>query len=84
MQSGTQIFTDIKLIPRGGDNKYAADEEIFQKTFQDPDVPGVEKVVSRFREATSPSGVTVASSIANVAEANWLVAEMTKALGRSK
>ena len=84
MQSGTQIFTDIKLIPRGGDEKYAADEEKFQKTFQGADVPGVEKVVSRFREATSPSGVTIASSIASAAEANWLVAEMNKALGRSK
>jgi hypothetical protein len=82
MQSGTQIFTDIKLIPRGGEEKYAADEETFRKTFQDADVPGVKKVVSRFREATSPSGVTVASSIASVAEANWLVQEMNKALGR--
>ena len=82
MQSGTQIFTDIKLIPRGGDKKYAADEEKFRETFQDANVPGVEKVVSRFREAASPSGVTVASSIANVAETNWLVAEMNKALGR--
>jgi hypothetical protein len=82
MQSGSQMFTDIKLIPRGSDEKYAADEEKFQKTFQDADVPGVEKVVSRFREATSLSGVTVASSIASVAEANWLVAEMNKALGR--
>ena len=82
MQSGTQIFSDIKLIPRGGEEKYAADEEIFQKTFQDADVPGVEKVVSRFREAASPSGVTVASSIASAVEANWLVQEMNKALGR--
>jgi hypothetical protein len=39
-------------------------------------------VMARFREAAGPSGVTVAGSIANVAEANWLVQEMNQALGR--
>jgi hypothetical protein len=86
MQSGSQIFTDIKLIKRGSDEKLVTNREklqqTFQDTFQDANLPEAEKVVSRFREAASPSGVTVASSIANVAEANWLVSEMTKALGR--
>jgi hypothetical protein len=86
MQSGSQIFTDIKLIPRGSDEKFAAGrgkfQETFQETFQAAALPEAEKVAERFREAAGPSGVTVASSIANVTEANWLVAEMNKALGR--
>jgi hypothetical protein len=86
MQSGSQIFTDIKLIPHGSDEKFAAGrgkfQETFQETFQAAALPEAEKVAERFREAAGPSGVTVASSIANVTEANWLVAEMNKALGR--
>jgi len=82
MQSGSQIFTDIKLIKRGGDEKFAANKEKFQEAFQAASVPEADKVMERFRQQAGPSGVTVASSIANVAEANWLVAEMNKALGR--
>jgi hypothetical protein len=86
MQSGSQIFTDIKLIPRGSDEIFAAGreklQETFQETFRAAALPEAEKVAERFREAAGPSGVTVASSIANVTEANWLVAEMNKALGR--
>ena len=52
MQSGTRVFTDIKLIRPGGD------------------------------ERAAPSGVTVAASIASPVEADWLVTEMNKALGR--
>ncbi len=85
-KSGSQIFTDIKLVRRGGDEKFAAGkeklQETFQETFQAAAVPEAEKVAERFREAAGPSGVTVARSIASVAEANWLVAEMNKALGR--
>jgi hypothetical protein len=88
MQSGSQIFTDIKLIPRGSDEIFAAGreklQETFQETFRAAALPEAEKVAERFREAAGPSGVTVAGSISNVAEANWLVAEMNKALGRSK
>ena len=79
MQSGTQIFTDIKLIPRGSDEKFAARA----KSIPSPQDPG-QLVMARFREAAGPSGVTVAGSIASIAEANWLVSEMNKALGRSK
>jgi hypothetical protein len=86
MQSGSQVFTDIKLIPRGSDEKFAAAKEKFQETFQETfqaaALPEAEKVAERFRQAAGPSGVTVASGIASVAEANWLVAEMNKALGR--
>jgi hypothetical protein len=88
MQSGSQIFTDIKLIPRGSDEKFAAGrgkfQETFQETFQAAALPEAEKVAERFRQAAGPSGVTVAGSISNVAEANWLAQEMNKALGRSK
>jgi hypothetical protein len=40
-------------------------------------------VAERFRQAAGPSGVTVANSIANAAEASWLVKEMNQALGRT-
>jgi hypothetical protein len=73
MQSGSQVFTDIKLITRRCDDDFAANKEKFQQTGQMPPL--------RFR-INDPSGVTVASSIANVSEANWLVAEMNKTLGR--
>lgn len=86
MQSGSQVFTDIKLIPRGSDEKFAAStknfNQTFQDTFQEASLPEAEKVMSRFRQAAGPSSVTVAGSIASSAEANWLVAEMNKALGR--
>ena len=73
MQSGSQVFTNIQLILRRSDDDFAANRERFQQTGRMPPL--------RFR-MTDPSGVTVASSIANVAEANWLVAEMNRALGR--
>jgi len=82
MQSGSQIFTDIKLIKRGSDDAFAARKEKFQEAFQAASLPEADKVVARFREAAGPSGITVAGSIASVAEANWLVAEMNKAVGR--
>jgi hypothetical protein len=78
MQSGSQVFTDIKLIPRGSDDTFAARKE----RFRDAKTSDADMVMARYREAAGPSGVTVASSIANVAEANWLVQEMNKALGR--
>jgi Protein of unknown function (DUF3592) len=79
MQSGSQVFTDIKLIPRGSDDTFAARKE----KFQDASTSDADKVMARFREAAGPSGVTVAGSIASVAEANWLVQEMNKALGHT-
>jgi hypothetical protein len=77
MQSGSQVFTDIKLIPRGSDEKFAASKE----NSQEPQNVN-QLIAARFREAAGPSGVTVAGGIAGVAEANWLVEEMNKALGR--
>jgi hypothetical protein len=77
MQSGSQVFLDIKLIPRGSDEKFAAEKG--RDNSSDPQNAN-QLVMQRFREAAGPRGVTVASSIASVAEANWLVAEMNKAL----
>ena len=79
MQSGSQIFTDIKLIRRGDNNRFERPDEKSQESQQ------LDRMLAaRIRAAAGPSGVTVASGIASAAEANWLVAEMNKALGRSK
>jgi hypothetical protein len=83
MQSGTQTFTDIKLIKSGSDDNFVADAEKFPKALPADGLPAAGEIAARFRAAAGPPGVTVASSIANVAEANWLVAEMNKALGRN-
>jgi hypothetical protein len=83
MASGSQVFTDIKLIPRGSDERHAENAEMLRETFQDASAPDADKVVARFREAAGPPGVTVATSIPNVSEARWLVQEMNKALGHA-
>ncbi len=77
MQSGSRFFTDIKLILRGNDEKFAREKE----NFRDPQTPN-QLAMARIRQSTGPSGVTVAVSIASSAEADWLVAEMNKAMGR--
>lgn len=83
-QSGSKIFTDIKLIPRGSDEKFAANRGKFQEAFQAAGVPGTDKAVERFRALSGPRGFTVAGSIENSAEANWLVEEMNKALHQTQ
>jgi hypothetical protein len=77
MQSGSTIFTDIKLVRIGADAEFAAKTKNFEGGQQVNQL-----VAERFRQAAGPSGVTVANSIANAAEAEWLVKEMNKALGR--
>jgi hypothetical protein len=77
MQSGTKVYTDIRLIPGGSDDKFAAS---MGKMAEPADA--TQLAMKRFREASGPSGVTVASSIGSVTEADWLVAEMNKALGK--
>ncbi|HEY2329635.1 MAG TPA: DUF3592 domain-containing protein [Verrucomicrobiae bacterium] len=77
MQSGSTIFTDIKLVRVGADADFAQDMEKFQGVQQVNQL-----VAERFRQSAGPKGVTVANSIANTAEAGWLVQEMNKALGR--
>jgi hypothetical protein len=73
MTSGTQVFQDIKLIKCGGDDDFAARKARFEQTGERPPL--------KF-SATSPGGITIAGGIAGKPEADWLVAEMTKALGR--
>jgi len=73
MQSGSQVFLDIKLITQADGDRFAANETKAPQTGQLPPL--------RFR-ASDPGGSTIASGIASPAEANWLVQEMTKALGR--
>jgi hypothetical protein len=73
MQSGSQVYLDIKLITRADADSFEANKAKYQQTGQLPPM--------QFRVG-DPRGVTVASGIASVAEANWLVQEMTRALGR--
>ena len=77
MQSGSTIFTDIKLVRLGADAEFAEKMKKFEGRQQVNQV-----AMERFRQAAGPSGVTVANSIATAAEAEWLVKEMNKALGR--
>jgi hypothetical protein len=73
MTSGTQTFQNIKLITKDSENRFAANREKFQQTGQKPPLEF---------QVSSPSGYTLASGIACAPEANWLVQEMTGALGR--
>jgi hypothetical protein len=77
MRSGSQVFTDIRLIPCGSDEKFAA---TMGKMREPADANQL--AMTRFRAAAGPSGVTIAGGIASAVEADWLVAEMNKALGR--
>jgi hypothetical protein len=77
MQSGSTIFTDIKLVRVGADAEFAEKMKKFEGG-----QPVNQLVAERFRQAAGPSGVTVANSIASAAEAEWLVKEMNQALGR--
>ena len=77
MQSGSTIFTDIKLIRIGADAEFAEIKKNYEGS------QSVNQLAAeRFRQAAGPAGVTVANSIANAAEAQWLVKEMNQALGR--
>lgn len=77
MRSGSKVYTDIRLIPRGSDEKFATKMEKIG-TPEDPS----QLAMAQFRASAGPSGVTVAGSIASAMEADWLVAEMNQALGR--
>jgi hypothetical protein len=77
MQSGSTIFNDIKLVRVGADAAFTEKMKKFEGG-----QPVNQLVAERFRQAAGPAGVTVANSIASAAEAEWLVREMNKALGR--
>lgn len=73
MQSGSQVFQGLVLITMDSARRFSANEEKFKAASQRPPLEfGV----------ASPSGLTLASGIASKLEADWLVAEMTRALGR--
>jgi len=78
MQSGSTIFTDIKLVRVGADAAFA--ERAKPSAVGSP---ASQLVAERFRQAAGPAGVTVANSLASAAEAGWLVQEMNRALGRA-
>ncbi|HEX5398649.1 MAG TPA: hypothetical protein VFY06_06315 [Verrucomicrobiae bacterium] len=73
IQSGTTVFWDIKLVTNGSEDSFAATRKRFQKTGQRPPL--------KF-SLDGSSGFTLASGVTSAPEANWLVQEMTKALGR--
>jgi hypothetical protein len=73
MTSGSTVYYDLKLVTRGSEDGFAAARERFRQTGQRPPL--------KFKIG-SPDGFTLASSIASAPEANWLVQEMNKALGR--
>jgi hypothetical protein len=74
MRSGSQVFLDIKVFTRADGDDFEVEKAKYQQTGQ--------MLPLKFRLG-NPGGVTIASGIASAAEANWLVQEMTKALGRS-
>ena len=73
MTSGSTVYYDLKLLTKGSEDSFAAAKERFQQTGQRPPL--------KFN-ISSPGGFTLASGIASAPEANWLVQEMTRALGR--
>jgi hypothetical protein len=77
MQSGSTLFTDIRLVRVGAAAAFAEKAKSFAGG-----PPASQLVAERFRQAAGPAGVTVANRLANAAEAGWLVQEMNQALGR--
>jgi hypothetical protein len=73
MTNGNNAFQDLKLITRDSENSFAASRDKFRQTGQRPPL--------KF-QISSAGGFTLASGIASKPEADWLVQEMTKALGR--
>jgi hypothetical protein len=71
--SGNQVYSDLKLVTRRSEENLAARKARYQQTGERP--PANFKIYDA-------SGVTIASSIASKPEAEWLVREMTRALGR--
>ncbi len=72
--SGTQTYWNIKLIQRG-QSSFQENKARYQQSRQLPPM--------QLRALASPDGATIATGMANRAEADWLVKQMTSALGRS-
>jgi hypothetical protein len=72
--SGTQTYWNIKVI-QPGQSTFQENKARYQQTGQ--------LSAMQLRAIASASGTTIASGLANRAEADWLVQQMTAALGRS-
>jgi hypothetical protein len=75
MTSGTKVFMDIRLVTRAQAGDFETAKAKYNETGQMPPF--------QIRAGNS-KGVAIASGIASAVEANWLVREMTRALGRGK
>lgn len=73
MTSGATAFHDIKLVTRAGEQDGFDALKERQQTGERPPISF---------KIGDPSGITLASSVASRPEAEWLVREMTRALGR--
>ena len=74
MTSGSTAFHDIKLVTHAGtQDSFAARKARYQETGERPPLDF---------KISDPGGITLASSIASRPETEWLVREMTRALGR--
>ncbi len=74
MQSGSQIYWAVKLVTHTAGDGFAANKVNYQQTGQ---IPSLKMQISEARRGTS-----LANGIASKPEADWLVRQMTKALGR--
>ena len=74
MQSGSKVYWAIKLVSRAAADRFAADKANYQQTGQ---LPSWQLQIREVRR-----GAALATDIASKPEADWLVQEMTKALGR--
>jgi len=73
MTSGNKAYYTLKLVTRASGQDFAARKAHYQQTGERPPLK---------LSISNPSGVTLASGIASKPEADWLVREMTRALGR--
>lgn len=73
MTSGNKAYYNLKLVTRASADSFAARKARYQQTGERPPPKfGI----------SDPAGVTLAGGIASRPEADWLVREMTRALGR--
>jgi len=73
MTSGNHAYHAIKLVARGSEDNFATRKARYQQTGERPPITiGI----------SDPNGTTLAGGIASKPEVDWLVREMTRALGR--
>lgn len=78
MTSGSTAFQDIKLITRAAEQDgFAARKARYEQTGESP------RLELKGLKISDATGITLGGGIASKPEAEWLVREMTRALGRS-